>query len=198
MEKYYDYLDEACDCHLDYDDDGEPVYMEQTPETLCTYCVRRARIAAERAARLARAEEQRAAAAAAAAARLAAHPDREQMVAIRSFLDRVAAIQGSGREAERVEVVRELFTYLLTVGDFLKKHANFRQAVRDKIAEFRADERAASLLPLLSQVEELLVQVETPAAAPAAAAAPACSGCAEGQPNQLAHMEPGGCLSTEE
>jgi hypothetical protein len=34
--------------------------------------------------------------------------------------------------------------------------------------------------------------------APSPVAQKGCTGCVEGQPNQLAHMEPGGCLYTEE
>lgn len=171
-DKYYEYLDEACDCRYGYvDEDGN--WVEDDDDEPCQYCRRRARLAHERAQRLAHAEQMRAEAAAAAyAARVAANPDSVQMVAIKGFLDRVAAIQGAGREAERVAVVRELFTYLLTVGDFLKKHAKFRQAVRNKIAEFRADEHAVSLLPLFSQVEEMLAQLEAPAPPPSDAAIP--------------------------
>jgi hypothetical protein len=149
MDKYYEYLEEACNCYSYYDDD--PVGAE--PEEPCDHCKRRAQAAARIAKwRAEEAERERLYR----EARLAANPDREQITTIKSFLDRVAAIRGEGREAERVEVVREMFNYLLAQPAFLQKHAKFRTAVINKMNELRPNVHAASLLPLFDQMNALL------------------------------------------
>jgi hypothetical protein len=151
MDKYYEYLEEACDCYLAYDDD--PVGAELPPELQCDHCVRRTREASDRAERERR-EEQRQEAER--LARLAANPYKAQILFIGNKLKEVAAAQGT--EA-KVEVVRILFTYLLEQQQFLSVQPKFRAAVVNKMNELRADEKATVLLPLFDQVDTMLAEL---------------------------------------
>ena len=151
MDKYYEYLEEACDCYLAYDDD--PVGAELPPELQCDHCVRRTREASDRAERERR-EEQRQEAER--LARLAANPHRDQILFIGTKLKEVAAAVGT--EA-KVEVVRSLFTYLLEQHEFLSVQPKFRAAVVNKMTELRADEKAAVLLPLFARVDAMLTEL---------------------------------------
>ena len=151
MDKYYEYLEEACDCYLNYDDD--PVGAELPPELQCDHCVRRMREASERAERERREEQRREAER---LARLAANPHKAQILFIGAKLKEVAAAVGT--EA-KVEVVHALFTYLLEQQQFLSVQPKFRTAVVNKMNELRADEKAAVLLPLFAQVDAMLAEL---------------------------------------
>ena len=61
--------------------------------------------------------------------------------------------------AERVEVLRPLFEYLLTIGSFFKAFPRFHAICVAKVAEFKADQHAAPILELLTSVEDFLRDV---------------------------------------
>lgn len=132
-DKYYEYLEEACNCHDDSD----------AEEGSCYYCTRRARIAAEEAA-------EAAAAAAAADAADRAKPWYDERKTIQKHL---AAVAAASDVPTRLECIRALFTAVMAYEAFLAAVPKFRAAVLAKMAEFRADERAASLHSLFDQVE---------------------------------------------
>lgn len=82
-----------------------------------------------------------------------AKPHQDTMSFIRQKLTAVAA--AGGVEA-RLPIIKELFEGLLDCQAFLTAYPKMRTAVEKKAAEFRADERAAELIPLLDQVTAML------------------------------------------
>jgi hypothetical protein len=86
-------------------------------------------------------------------AAVAPHPHQDAMGFIRQKLTAVAA--AGGVEA-RLPIIKELFEGLLGCQAFLTAYPKMRTAVEKKAAEFRADERAAELIPLLDQVTAML------------------------------------------
>jgi hypothetical protein len=133
-EKYYEYLYSECRCP--YPDDPEE------GDLLCHLC------AWEESKRLEAEETQRKKEAA-----LAAHPWREQIVAIRAQIDAVEKAKGLG---EKLPAVRILLTNLLSQQAFLAVQPKFRMALLNKVAELRKDPKADPLTELFDHVDTML------------------------------------------
>lgn len=82
----------------------------------------------------------------------------DEVRCLRAHLDRVAAAED---DDERVAFVKDLFETLLLGGyeEFLAQNPRFRDVLHGKIAELRADERAAPLLKIFTQLEEMLEDI---------------------------------------
>lgn len=142
MDRYYEYLEEACECPYDYD--------APEPDEACYHCERRAAQAVARAEALRwRAEKERQHREAA----LAAHPWREQIVEIRGQIDAVQNAVGIG---QKLPAMRILLTNLLSQQAFLAVQPKFRMALLKKVAELRADPNANPLTELFDHVDTML------------------------------------------
>ena len=86
-------------------------------------------------------------------AALAASPWREQIVSIKAQLDAVEKARGLG---EKLPAIRILLTNLLSQQAFIAAQPKFRVALTNKVAELRADEKAAPLLELFDHVDRML------------------------------------------
>lgn len=148
-ERYYEYLEEACECPYDYD--------APEPEEPCHHCERRAGEAAARAEALRwhaekeqqREEQERQRKEAA----LAANLWKEQILSIRAQLDGVKKAVGIG---EKLAAMRILFTNLLSQQPFLAVQPKFRAALAKKVVELRADPKAEPLMELFDHVDTML------------------------------------------
>lgn len=77
-------------------------------------------------------------------------PWRKQMLAVRKHL---AAIDALGPDTKkRLNRIHRLFTYMYAEAAFIRSNHKFQATMVAKAKEFRADERAASIFPLLDQV----------------------------------------------
>ncbi len=144
-EKYWDYLYSECRCPWFEEEDGT---WEQDTSEPCHYC----RWEAKKAAKAAEAERQRQAAA-------AAHPHATEIATIKKWLNHVEAGRQEGNMGKQLDGCRALFTHILGYDAFMAKYPNFRAAVVKKIAEFRANEKAAPLTELLDHVDAFLARL---------------------------------------
>jgi hypothetical protein len=153
MDRYYEYLEEACECYYEYEDGA----AASEPEEPCHHCERRAGEAAARAEvrrwheekrqQYEEAEKERKEAA------LAANPWREQIVTIKAQLDAVEKASGLG---EKLPAVRILLTNLLSQQAFIAAQPKFRAALAKKVVELRADPKAEPLTELFDHVDSML------------------------------------------
>ena len=152
MDRYYEYLEEACECYYDYEGAAA-----NEPEEPCHHCERRAAQAVARAEALRWHEEKRQQYEEAEKERkeaaLAANPWREQIVSIRAQLDAVEKAKGLG---EKLPATRILLTNLLSQQAFIATQPKFRAALAKKVVELRADPRADPLVELFDQVDTML------------------------------------------
>lgn len=83
-------------------------------------------------------------------------PSHPHQAAITFIGQKMAQVQAANGLAESLPLIRELFESVLKFQAFFAASPRMRTAVENKVAEFRADPRAAELLPLFDQVTEML------------------------------------------
>ena len=71
----------------------------------------------------------------------------------------LSAVSFCSTSAQRVEVVRSLFEYILTVEPFLKTFPRFHTVCVAKVAELKAEPLAASIAELLERTERFLASI---------------------------------------
>jgi hypothetical protein len=143
-ERYYDWLYEGCRCYELMEDD-DPVGAR------CPYCECQAELEEER--------EQAREKMRAAAEEPPVYVSRWQneIVAIRGYLN---ACEAARSVEEKIPIMRNLFTTLLAYREFLAAQPKFRLAVRNKIAQLRADLRAVALTNVMEDVSALIQSLE--------------------------------------
>jgi len=78
------------------------------------------------------------------------NPSRKQITTIKKKLSAIEASRGGTKK--RLNRIHSLFSYICQEADFVRSHPNFWATIVAKAKEFRADERAASIFPLLDHV----------------------------------------------
>jgi hypothetical protein len=62
--------------------------------------------------------------------------------------------------SERLDLIRQIFEYILTCSDFIASQPGFRKAVSNKLNEFRSNEQCNSLTYLFDKMDVFLVTIQ--------------------------------------
>jgi hypothetical protein len=88
---------------------------------------------------------------------LAAKPD-DRKTQIRKVKEMLSDIEWLGSIEQRLPYFKQLFIYLHTCKELLQSNPRLKEVTLNKIAEFKQDDRAAKLRPILNSLESLLAQ----------------------------------------
>jgi hypothetical protein len=61
---------------------------------------------------------------------------------------------------DRIPVIRELFEYILTRDKFMARNSKFRITTKNKMEEFKLDEKAACLLDIFNKMDIYLEELK--------------------------------------